>query len=1656
MFMTLSGRTSQSNLRGMNARHPFSATSSPLHRASHALLPAHHNASSTGDSQLVIELAGKTWAHNTIQLSIQLFEADNELDDPTLTDLFAQLCLRCFQRPRLLNSDIYSVVLQHPTSLFDDLDLPHLTTLTVQLTLRHVDDGSDVSDAPAFAPLQLLLHGKHWPIRTPLSWDMAIDDSESENDDPAASVRDTSPEDPFMDSMEEHHDTTDLAPLPTDGNSLPSSPPAHQAITTASSPSPPSSPPVASPRSTSNPVAELKRPLSTGKKIVVPHKDPAQVTDAYSYFDVLLHSTDWKVTQQPDASNGQATVRHMDVDGHPTGATLCESVWPHCSIWDAKAVIVCAEAREIWDTMFDKGDFIGSITSSCSIWHHKLKAAWPASPRDYVIFASEYNSPHRVDLCATSCPDQDFYEHYDLPKTTSDFVRASLAIAGWRLDRVDPNAASPGKKPSMSVYVRFALQTNFQGWIPWYLVNQLATQAPNVPTSAYQYFKKYGAPPVLESLAYATLHQISYDHTRKHWRCEYTRAIESELSTQPSRSMIRLDRRRWAALASDPYANVYNITIDPPPSTVVAEFRKEEDPYGVWLSIDHLEQAIIPRRANILVLIKPQQQQQQQQQRQRQRSAASVSSLPSNPSPTSSSTPGPVQKKRHRTVTLLINGDVATIQDAAAMDDTLIDEELTTAGATGSSLSLQAPTPSPSSTSAPKKQSTPDDPAKEVPTLDECLQQLLVTPMDQAMAAFSFMKRMDEELFGWTMLSDKHGLRISKRPGIKASLIKKPSIGKKPSLTLDTINERTSTPSSPVLSASVITSPGQKPSKLLAAAAAAAAASNASSSPSNKKFDRSLDAYLEVPDPYMVYKSTKVIENFSVAEVASVVTNISTSRLAYDNSIESCERLAPMERGCQVVRQEIKSMFPFKSRELFLASCTAVENLSSGSSAKRYLYVESSVDMPSKLPSQITKAPLLARGRLFISGWILEPIDPYTTTTNHPIPSMRATYILALDLGPSIPSYVSNMIANGIASKKILWIEQFLNANGPLSYLVHPLPAIGLRRNQAVDLETLDDLGPNGTLNNAALAALGDEALQDNATSESPLVSRAMLFSPRTSLKWCQVLQTADGGQDPSQPLFVAECQCQYQPPKPMNVRAPTSTSVVDSPVQPTLSHSASWMDRRSSSSIYSNSNSVPTYYTQRRGSLPSPASNSLHPFNRLQTQHGITSSPPSATSSTTSAATPSSPAARRRASLAPVNPPVDPVLCELVVELQAFPRGYNVQVQFTTCRQIKQASNTLDLSGMLAVVVSELAPSPSQLLLASKEQQQQKKGAKPSTRPLPGKKHRIQVKLLASTLSQTVFQPQDNEEYTLLVTLKHYQAATQQQSFQQRQPQLTMSGIFGEDDEGEPAAKLDDNDWCAYVDGQRVTLYDQDIKLSSKSLELLNHGLLSTSSSSTTTSAEPSHASTPVPTLSDKSLMATPPSEAVITERSSLHQHSRQSSASSISSFASSSLGSQHENDDIQPNSDDTHRAMNLTKILSPFFIPFMMQKSDLTSPTSANDTNEKDSGDSLRISREASLSSISAFATSTAMPRSTANTASASSSDTPMSPILPCLVIRRRWIFIWCILFVLSALSVTALLLLKPQLIQLDLTRPIYSLCRLPWFGGWEVQLILNRAAH
>lgn len=529
----------------------------------------------------------------------------------------------------------------------------------------------------------------------------------------------------------------------------------------------------------------------------IPESDPVALQKAYPVFNKYIKPDSMKIpihlVQSPCRDNDYVAIKKLDIPEHPMGAFLVESVWKECSVWDVKAVVESVGARKVWDNTFETSTLLHALTPSSSIWHTKIRGAWPVSSRDYVCFQGQYTSPYTIDLLSTSCIGES-YQHKSLPKEISGYIRATMDVAGWRIERLDRRTVS----------VKSMLMTQFSTWVINYITSRYLEQSLAAVQMAKEYLDLHGAPPSLENLTNAMLVNLKHDHDRKTWRCEYSRRTDADSGDKDAKttsnvsttSLIRIDRRRWAT------QNRYTIIIDPPPSGVRA-VQQAHDPYGVWLTVEHDEVFIIPFHGKILAIIKPDD---------------AVARDPGS------------DADCH----IVVNGGPIAIEQ----EQKLPEAEEDVAGPEEKLIKTAV-------------QETPS--VSEEEAVIRAVDSLSLTPSKHVQAALALLKQADEQ-FGWTVISDKNGFKISKRPGTKTK-------------------KKDHEPSFVSLE------------------------------------DLSL---LDVPDPFMIYKASKVIEHYSAEEITAIVSDTQSVRKAYDDTIEQLDVLRHVEPGYNIIRMSIKAIFPFK------------------------------------------------------------------------------------------------------------------------------------------------------------------------------------------------------------------------------------------------------------------------------------------------------------------------------------------------------------------------------------------------------------------------------------------------------------------------------------------------------------------------------------------------------------------------------------------------------------------------------------------------------------------------------------------------------------------------------------------------------------------------
>jgi hypothetical protein len=204
----------------------------------------------------------------------------------------------------------------------------------------------------------------------------------------------------------------------------------------------------------------------------------------------------------------------------------------------------------------------------------------------------------------------------------------------------------------------------------------------------------------------------------------------------------------------------------------------------------------------------------------------------------------------------------------------------------------------------------------------------------------------------------------------------------------------------------------------------------------------------EISATLPVYKGERVIEGISAEEIAAVVTSYD-ARKQWDERFAGAHVLEVFmgAGGAHTAFMVSKASFPFRDRGFYLASILArggregKEGTSDGRSPPLFCV---SVSFPPELARTFTAAKYnpysLPIGRMFIDGWILETLDPYTTE-NYAIPSTRCTRVVAADYAGSLPAAV-NAVTNTALVRTLLSVEAY--AKGIASLPFARLPAAGV------------------------------------------------------------------------------------------------------------------------------------------------------------------------------------------------------------------------------------------------------------------------------------------------------------------------------------------------------------------------------------------------------------------------------------------------------------------------------------------------------------------------------------------------------------------------------------------------------------------------------------
>jgi hypothetical protein len=192
-----------------------------------------------------------------------------------------------------------------------------------------------------------------------------------------------------------------------------------------------------------------------------------------------------------------------------------------------------------------------------------------------------------------------------------------------------------------------------------------------------------------------------------------------------------------------------------------------------------------------------------------------------------------------------------------------------------------------------------------------------------------------------------------------------------------------------------------------------------------------------------VYRGDKIVQGLSADSILSLVS-ASGCRSTWDERIELATPLTSYGYGVKTDLLATKPVFPFKGRLFHVASVNATVRVPSASatSSTSSIYFSASASFPPDETfdqKRINPTGLLP-GSILLEGWILETLDPYSSSILA-IPSTRCTYVSCVDHSGSVP-FALNSVLNGNLARIINAVETLGRSRGPLPLLQTPTSAL--------------------------------------------------------------------------------------------------------------------------------------------------------------------------------------------------------------------------------------------------------------------------------------------------------------------------------------------------------------------------------------------------------------------------------------------------------------------------------------------------------------------------------------------------------------------------------------------------------------------------------------
>ena len=609
------------------------------------------------------------------------------------------------------------------------------------------------------------------------------------------------------------------------------------------------------------------------------------------------------------------------------------------------------------------------------------------SGRDAVVLKTVYKSPTTIHVFAFSADDPNLFP--SIPPADPNVIRTQVDLQGWAIEALSPT----------TTLVSLLEQSDPKGWsnkasIPQQMISAVA--------GIGDFTIKCGGPPIITRLEGAKVNDMRYDHEKGSFRIEYegapgrTSSPNPDSNAEPPSSptpMVECELR----CDLDTWASSLDIVIDPPPQTIVClrRHRLSSAGGGLWLTVTHDAIHAGDERLQVIVRRSPQ---------------------------------GVAKEKG----LVMVNGAKVDV-DVEGL------------------------------------------PEREVKNLAKQKRVKPVRiPLDQPPVLGVIRRRKAEwdgendgyatETGSSSPTSTNVGQVSTSAPAFATAFTRYWNYAVEQATTT---TQQAVAAVSPAIGAGIDAVPSSSKPPMQYALEALAYLQGLHSKSSNEGWallsDKGFPVHRKV-EPYIssvipVHKAEKVIESVSADEIANILLS-DESRKQWDTRFDSTQVFESFGSMATTTFTTHKAGFPFRDRGFYLANLMARAALPrrneadpehSGDNRTAIFLVSASFSPESVQNFSQTKynPHTLPIGRMFVDGWILETLDPYSAE-NYAIPSTRCTRVVAVDYAGSIPAAVNSSV-NAAIPRSIIALESYLANASPPPF--SRIPPAGLMISNRADVD---------------------------------------------------------------------------------------------------------------------------------------------------------------------------------------------------------------------------------------------------------------------------------------------------------------------------------------------------------------------------------------------------------------------------------------------------------------------------------------------------------------------------------------------------------------------------------------------------------------------------